>query len=110
MTRKASDAAIERALVIVNAKDQGYWHERDEVTEVVADHVQALSDAIRAHFGDAVPASLEGFVLQVVVDPLDEILEEAFGYGSPVRAERLRVKLTERGFELRAIAAQGGGL
>ncbi len=64
MTR-ATDAAIERAEDLLVGGD-------------VATHLQSLSDALVAHFGNDVPASLAGYVLPVVVDPIVQMVREAF--------------------------------
>ncbi len=79
MTR-ATDAAIERVAerwgaqgTIVALSDYGRTGGRTFTAE--CDREQALSDALRAHFGNDVPASLAGYVLPVVVDPIVQMVD-----------------------------------
>ena len=70
MTRKASDAAIEREVEFYNGLGYGvaissYSH--SILFTAHCDERQSLSDALRDHFGADVPASLAGYVLPVVV-------------------------------------------
>ena len=119
---KASDAAIAREVEYRLAHRGGNWSATDyglypEFT-TRCDERQALSDALLAHFGADVPASLAGFVLPVVVDPIVQMVREAFANACRSRTARdeylaghyddhyeVRAALSVA----RAIAAQGGG-
>jgi hypothetical protein len=125
----ASDAAIERADSIVETAIKGVNenHLLGHATLAFADQIQQFSDAIRAHFGSEVPASLAGYVLPVPVDPMrDEAIElvltdnvartanqvDAIRQGKAGQQQvELAIRALKRGAELRiirAIAAQGG--
>jgi len=124
MTR-VTDAAIERvaerwgsASTYYCRTEKGYV-ELPEFTRE-CDREQSLSDALRAHFGDEVPASLAGYVLPVVVDPIVQMVREAMAerYGT-ARCEKVSAAIREGKYDdypwfigalsvARAIAAQGG--
>ena len=127
-TPKASDAAIERACERMNSSRSvgGLpWEADDYESDVYtnlkpyADDLRQFSDALRAEHGDNVPASLAGFVLPVVVDPIVEAarriceavaheigaqFEGKYADGTYDNDDEMQFAIAE----LRVIAAQGG--
>lgn len=130
MTSKASDAAIERVAERWNDalpttpltwRAEFYGRHGAEVFANECDREQTLSDALRTVHGDNIPDALAGFVLPVVVDPIVQMVRDAF---AQAYREANFPNCTKRALEgwdddspqfiaalsvARAIAAQGGG-
>lgn len=116
MTTKASDAAIERVAERICYKPSDYGSKHFPAFTAECDREQALSDALRAHFGQFVPETLKGFVLPVVVDPIVQMVRDAT-IAEYARRDWLMSDHVEHTAAYqaalsvaRAIAAQGGGL